>query len=247
MRVQVPPFAPPIVACSRLQPTVILYLTSESSFPTQGTPLKQSLINMLVMQDRMNTRVHANWAAQNFEWYRAIWIECGELMEHVGYKWWKKQDTDLDQVRLEVIDIWHFGLSALFREGLSIEQLASDIESEIAGYECTGLAIREATEALAGDSLQTRSFSPSRFWDVMAAAGLTFDELYSAYIGKNVLNFFRQDNGYKQGNYTKNWAGREDNEHLVELVAALDKRADDFADQVYRALEARYRELVCQA
>ena len=71
--------------------------------------------------------------------------------------------------------------------------------------------------------------------------------MYSAYVGKNVLNFFRQDNGYKAGSYVKNWAGREDNEHLVELVAPLDKSAEDFADQVYRALETRYRELVPQA
>ena len=72
------------------------------------------------------------------------------------------------------------------------------------------------------------------------------DSLYSAYVGKNVLNFFRQDNGYKDGSYVKNWAGKEDNEHLVELVAALDKDAADFSDQVYRALSSRYGELVLQ-
>ena len=63
-------------------------------------------------------------------------------------------------------------------------------------------------------------------------------------IGKNVLNFFRQDNGYKDGTYVKTWNGREDNEHLVDLVSPLDSDAADFADQVYRALEGRYRELV---
>jgi hypothetical protein len=68
--------------------------------------------------------------------------------------------------------------------------------------------------------------------------------LYSAYVGKNVLNFFRQDNGYKDGTYTKNWQGREDNEHLVELVAGLDKDASDFGEQVYQALQDRYRQLV---
>lgn len=192
----------------------------------------------------MNTRVHAHWVEQNFEWYRAIWVECGELMDHVGYKWWKKQDTDMEQVQLEVIDIWHFGMSALFRAGLAIEHLAADIEREIAGFEPVGLGVREATEALATHCLQTRSFSPSLFWELMLAAGLNFENLYSAYVGKNVLNFFRQDNGYKVGSYAKNWAGREDNEHLAELVAALDATSADFADQVYRALEGRYRELV---
>jgi dimeric dUTPase (all-alpha-NTP-PPase superfamily) len=206
--------------------------------------LKQALINMLTLQDRMNSRVHEDWTQQEFEWYRATWIECGELIEHYGYKWWKKQEPDLEQVRLEIIDIWHFGMSSLFRDGKGIEQIANEIEHEVKGYKLVGLGIREATEALAMHSLQTRGFSPSCFWELMLSAGLDFNSLYSAYVGKNVLNFFRQDNGYKVGTYVKIWAGREDNEHLVELVVPLDKSAKDFADQVYRALQGRYRELV---
>ncbi len=202
---------------------------------------------MLTMQDRMNRRVHEDWQAQHFEWYRAIWIECGELIEHYGYKWWKKQHADMEQVRLEVIDIWHFGLSALFVDGKDIEQIATEVADELSGHVVAESGVREATEALALYSLQTRGFSPSRFWDLMLAAGLEFDSLYTAYVGKNVLNFFRQDNGYKAGTYTKTWAGREDNEHLVELVAPLDKGATDFADQVYRALQDRYRDLVQHA
>ena len=52
--------------------------------------MKQALANMLQMQHDMNTRVHENWIAQNFEWYRAAWIECGELIEHYEYKSLKK-------------------------------------------------------------------------------------------------------------------------------------------------------------
>ncbi|MFT4518849.1 MAG: dimeric dUTPase (all-alpha-NTP-PPase superfamily) [Halioglobus sp.] len=209
--------------------------------------MKQALINMLSMQDRMNSRVHENWSQQNFEWYRAAWIECGELIEHYGYKWWKKQDSDLEQVQLEVIDIWHFGLSALFRDGKTIEQIATEIQTELASFEPQGLGVRESTEELALHFLQTKGFSPSRFWELMLACELDFDSLYSAYVGKNVLNFFRQDNGYKEGTYIKNWDGREDNEHLVDLVAPLDKSAEDFSDQVYQALQSRYSQLVAQA
>jgi dimeric dUTPase (all-alpha-NTP-PPase superfamily) len=209
--------------------------------------LKQALINMLTMQNSMNTRVHEHWIDQNFEWYRAAWIECGELIEHHGYKWWKKQVPDLPQVQLEVIDIWHFGLSALFGDDKSIEQIASEIEEELTNYTPSGAGVLESTEELAQYCLQTKGFSPSRFWDLMLASELDFDSLYTAYVGKNVLNFFRQDHGYKEGTYVKNWAGREDNEHLVDLVAPLDKSADDFADQVYVALKARYQELAFQA
>ena len=205
--------------------------------------MKQALINMLTMQHSMNTRVHEDWVNQDFEWYRAIWIECGELIEHYGYKWWKKRVVDLPQVQLEVIDIWHFGLSALFSDGKSIESLAQEIYEQLQDHQASGLGVREATEALALHSLDTHSFSPCLFWDLMIAAELDFDALYSAYIGKNVLNFFRQDHGYKEGSYIKQWAGREDNEPLVDLVAELDQEADDFADQVYGALKTRYQEV----
>ena len=205
--------------------------------------MKQALANMLTMQHRMNSRVHDNWVEQDFEWYRAAWIECGELLDHYGSKWWKKQDPEMEQVRLEVIDIWHFGMSALFRDGKDIEQIAEEIARELETHQPSGLGVREATEALALHSLQSKSFSPSRFRDLMLASGLDFDALYTAYVGKNVLNFFRQDHGYKDGSYIKNWEGREDNEHLAELVATMDHGAHDFAEQVYQALEQRYRSL----
>ena len=83
----------------------------------------------------------------------------------------------------------------------------------------------------------------SRFWDLMAATELNFDDLYRAYVGKNVLNFFRQDNGYKEGTYIKTWDGREDNEHLSEITAGMDCDAEDFAEALYDSLMQRYAEL----
>ncbi len=204
--------------------------------------MKQALINMLTMQNNMNTRVHEDWSNQNFEWYRAIWIECGELIEHFGYKWWKKQAPDMPQVQLEVIDIWHFGLSALFSGGKSVETLASEICRELENHKPTGEGVREATEALALYTLETKGFSVAKFWDLMLASGLDFESLYTAYVGKNVLNFFRQDNGYKDGSYIKNWSGKEDNEYLVDIMARVDNHAEDFADRVYTALQDLYGE-----
>ena len=204
--------------------------------------MKQAFITMLNMQNKMNQKVHADWPAQNFEWFRAIWIECGELVDHYGYKWWKKQTPDMDQVNLEVIDIWHFGMSALFK-GQSIDDIAEAMEAALDGYTYRGQGVIEATEALAQNSLETKSFSVALFWDLLNACKLSFDELYRQYVGKNVLNFFRQDNGYKAGTYIKQWQGREDNEHLVELLAELDASADNFADNVYQGLSQRYQDL----
>ncbi len=204
--------------------------------------MRKALLIMLDMQHRMNSRVHENWIDQHFEWYRAAWIECGELIEHFGYKWWKKQQPDIDQVQLEVIDIWHFGMSALFTSTGDLDGVADTIEAQLRDYQPSGAGVREATEALALDCLQSRSFNAARFWDLMTAAELDFEGLYRSYVGKNVLNFFRQDHGYKDGSYTKDWGGREDNEHLVELVESLNSDDPQFADTLYGSLEQRYAE-----
>jgi hypothetical protein len=74
----------------------------------------------------------------------------------------------------------------------------------------------------------------------MQQIGMSIDDLYRGYVGKNTLNFFRQDHGYKDGSYIKVWNGQEDNEHLVEVVKSLDTEHADFAKQVYAGLEARY-------
>ena len=202
--------------------------------------MKQAFVTMLAMQDKMNQKVHADWVSQRFEWYRAIWIECGELMDHYGYKWWKKLDADMDQVRLEVVDIWHFGMSALFTEHETLEDIAELMVGQLNNYSPQGLDVRAATEALAQDSLASKSFSIGLFWELLKATGMSFEDLHRQYIGKNVLNFFRQDNGYKEGSYKKLWRGREDNEHLVEILDELDDSSANFSDDVYEALSVRY-------
>jgi dUTPase len=205
--------------------------------------MKQAFITMLNMQDNMNKKVNPDWVDQHYEWYRAAWIECGELIEHYGYKWWKKQTPDMDQVRLEAIDIWHFGMSALFGDGRSYEDIADIMTAELEGYQYGGQGVREATEALAENSLATKRFSVALFWDLLHAVELDFSGLYKQYVGKNVLNFFRQDNGYKDGSYIKQWHGREDNEHLVEILDELDSQSPEFGDSVYKALQDRYQTL----
>lgn len=197
------------------------------------------LVTMLEMQDAMNTRVNSQWRQQGYAWYRAIWTECAELMEHYGWKWWKKQVPDVDQVKLELVDIWHFGLSILLLSGKANDQLAEDIAGSLSA---TGTVddFRGTLEEFTLETLRTRGFSLPLFARLMAATGMGFEELHVRYMGKNVLNFFRQDNGYQDGSYRKNWQGKEDNEHLVEIVAQLDSSSVTFKDDIYHSLRLRY-------
>lgn len=201
--------------------------------------LKQQLITMFELQESMNARVHSDWRSQNFEWYRAIWVECAELLDHFGWKWWKKQHPDVEQIKLELVDIWHFGLSILLLDSSSMEQLAEKVAESMSGPgECEDFRLE--LEAFTLNTLQTRQFDVASFARLMSGVGLGFAELYTSYVGKNVLNFFRQDHGYQQGTYQKQWSGKEDNEHLVEIVAQLDSSSLSFKEELYEQMRIRY-------
>lgn len=201
--------------------------------------MKTQLSIMLDLQDKMNKKVHPEWHTQGYAWFRAIWIECGELVEHYGYKWWKKQTPDMGQVQLEVVDIWHFGLSMLI-DGTPHDTIADEILAALNEGPVAQLAVIDATETLAESILASREFDVRKFWALMLACDLSFDELFKQYVGKNVLNFFRQDHGYKTGEYIKVWHGEEDNEVLTKILNSAETVNDDFADWVYTQLKAAY-------
>ncbi|WP_054114004.1 dUTP diphosphatase [Marinagarivorans algicola] len=202
--------------------------------------MQQQLLKMLEMQDAMNARVTAQWRDEGYPWYRAIWVECAEMLDHYGWKWWKKQSPDMEQVILELVDIWHFGLSDLLQNNKEAHAIAQTLSQSIAAHASAAGDFKTALEAFVAKVLSDKTFDVEGFCRVMAVAGLSFEQLYVQYVGKNVLNFFRQDHGYKDGTYRKRWLGREDNEHLVEVLLELNASSDTFQTDVYEALKVRY-------
>ena len=205
----------------------------------QSDDATSMLMTMAALQEEHNVQVHADWKEQGYDYYRAIWVECAEMLDHFGWKWWKKQESDIDQVKLELVDIWHFALSELIRSG----QLKASLGEELAKVEpldSTPETFRQAIEALAVSSLQSRSFQMSDFTNAMRTLPMDLKELFALYVGKNVLNRFRQDHGYKEGSYRKLWAGREDNEHLIEILGSVSVEPELMFDMLYQQLELRY-------
>jgi len=201
--------------------------------------MKQKIINMLELQDLMNTKVNADWRIAGNEWYRAIWMESSEMLEHYGWKWWKKQEPDEMQVKLEVVDIVHFALSIRLEQGMSLsdtaESIATDFENSMQAED-----IRKSIECLALLTLTDQGAHFTFIAGIMKHLDMSFDELYEIYVGKNVLNMFRQDNGYKDGTYNKIWNGREDNECLADIMKSLNGNSESFQDDIYSALKQGY-------
>ena len=197
---------------------------------------------MLALQDAMNTKVSDTWRDNNYEWYRAIWVECAEMLDHYGWKWWKHQEIDVAQVQLELVDIFHFGLSLRLVAGGDVDAIASQVVNEFEQLEQDNQQgdFKVALEALASAAVSDKAFDALTFAQCLLLIDMDLTELFRQYVGKNTLNFFRQDHGYKDGSYIKVWHGQEDNEVLATVVKELDPSADDFQSQVYQALQSNY-------
>lgn len=53
---------------------------------------------------------------------RAMQDEARELGEEVPWKWWSKQNLDMDAIRVEIVDILHFWISLALVSGLDPDE-----------------------------------------------------------------------------------------------------------------------------
>lgn len=191
----------------------------------------EQLLPMLKMQDQLNKLIDPNWIEAQRPWLRAAWVESGELMDHVGWKWWKQQERNTVQAQIELVDIWHFLLS----EWLGNTPKDEDVESAAALLIDTMYspekwlpsqeeALQRHTDLLVlidgfAHLCAANIFNVKLFERMMQMLDMSWSDMYRMYIAKNVLNLFRQHNGYKLGTYVKDWGGKEDNVVLEELMA----------------------------
>lgn len=209
---------------------------------------------VLKLQDSFNKVVNPNWQKSGYPFYRAAWLELAEFIEHIGtWKWWKKSTPgDREQAVLELVDVFHFVLSdaiihrrnaetiiGAYRVAEGRKNKAPKNQDEYVFDEV------EAFVEMMLTSVRTGSGIPlSSFFDVVVAYGVSYEELIAKYIGKNVLNKFRQDHGYKAGTYVKTWdsADNEDNFYLVKFRDDLGSSLT--FDRLYDELRLKYQEVL---
>ena len=207
--------------------------------------VESQLATMLAMQDATNSVIDRDWRDKNREWYRAIFVECAEMMDHIGWKWWKDIAADMTQARIEIVDIFHFGLSSMLGQNVRADELARVFVDELSVTNSCPEHILIGCESMAEATLHCpRYFALEEFINLMNLAGMDMTMLFKLYVSKNVLNNFRQSHGYKEGTYIKEWHGEEDNIHLERLMSTLDSSQPDFASLVLSGLEDKYAEVV---
>jgi dimeric dUTPase (all-alpha-NTP-PPase superfamily) len=222
--------------------------------------MKDKLIEMFQLQENLNRRINENWRdIRTYEDFaRATWVECGELVDSLPWKWWKKQEADINNVKIEVVDIWHFIMSYILLdytdivqavEGEEINYFLKGLNEDFHNIDINGQYINHylgetdyykklifLAERVAEGFLKQDIKEGVFFFGLLVKNSISFDELYLLYIGKNILNHIRQEKGYNQGQYKKIFDGLEDNHYLFQIVQSV-KNKDDLEKEIRKAFE----------
>lgn len=257
----------------------------------------------LKMQHRTNQIMQGpKYLTACLPWWLAASMEASEARGHLGYKWWKAQRTDEEQLRMELIDILHFTLSSFIQqvtdafnkgqnvagaveESYKLGQTTKDIDLRGVSYSFDWDVLASQfiehmfyqpgsiTFSVVSDSLMAtlsafdfscsylKKISPNHFWQAtfevftwatstQPAEEAILDTVNRLYLGKNILNMFRQAYGekFKQAiPYQRNWLGshisgevnqtKEDNVFLTEILSETDD-----AEAIWAGLFAKYRQ-----
>jgi dimeric dUTPase (all-alpha-NTP-PPase superfamily) len=220
------------------------------------------ILQMLELQQELNDATNGvDWEkgitknGKKIDWRRCIYLEAAELVESYPWKHWKNIDASPDyaNIKIEIVDIWHFVMSETLRlykiDSLgSVEDIAKVVskmdgfktfqdehaKSNLNSYQEIELVEEMIKILFCNSDINTLIIS---FLNMSSQLNLKLPELYKLYVGKNILNKFRQDNGYKEGSYIKVWNGKEDN---VVMQNILDTQNEITPNELYIALEEAY-------
>lgn len=210
---------------------------------------KEQFLIIADMQDKMNNlAAGADWKQQNLDWSLAFMTEAVEASAHYNWKWWAKEVPNIPQAAIETVDMLHFAMSGVLVQIPDaataydmIQQAVNDMlpaqHTEMDTWDFHSFIKESSVHAVVGN------FGFALYLTVRAAAlvGLDTNQLFNAYIAKNVLNKFRKASGYKEGTYIKMWNGVEDNVYLEGILNSFsDKNEVPTPEQIETELNAVY-------
>ena len=188
---------------------------------------------MFLLQKQLNDETNGEvWIKgytkenRKISWYRGIYMEVAEAIDSFNWKHWKNinDEPDWDNIRVELVDIWHFVMSESIRiEDQSYANKYLDMKAKD-DYDIDALiSLLEMMLKLSITSSIDKEVNNIReitdtFFTIISHLGIDVEDLYKRYVIKNQLNTFRQKNGYKDGSYIKNWDGVEDNVIAFDIM-----------------------------
>lgn len=205
----------------------------------------------------LNDLTLAGWKTKldKKNWEQAITVEIAEALESSGYKWWKKENIDPDNIIVELIDVLHFVSSLIYYYPEKQEDFISlivfgninnnnnKIFDDNNSINTTHLKdFRNILLEIAQN--KTVENTALKLGKAFSYLDLSIEDIFIYYMVKNVLNEFRQEKGYKTGKYKKMWKYKdklvEDNVVAFEEAKNLED-VENLKENLKNTLEMIYQ------
>jgi dimeric dUTPase (all-alpha-NTP-PPase superfamily) len=210
-----------------------------------------SFTQIIEKQIELNDSIISNWRDQN--WELAIITECAEAIDSCHWKWWKAGTDDINNLKIEAIDLLHFIISNMLSWDLAYsgdtQLLSSDLANEFlqaADSQSNEMVIRslsftDVIKEIIRDTLEKRHKLAAHWLFILfAKLDMNFDDVSAMYFAKNLLNEYRQLRGYKDsnGNYPKVVNGIEDNVRFLAIVKEIGADDPDLREKAFAKMDA---------
>jgi len=205
-------------------------------------------------QDELNEIITKNWKTKGLRFDRALRQEAAEAMDSLPWKWWKKGDYDIENLRVEGIDMLHFSFSMLvemqYRQYSYLENRAVEVIEEFSNSSTLPKdAYANLLESQIDKIVKSTFVEPRdpvevtiEIFKFIGMLGMSYEDSIKLFLSKRALNEFRTLNKYKEGGYIKVWDGKEDNVYMQDIIKTM-KVSDNFVDQVFDKLSSKYEEV----
>ena len=185
---------------------------------------------------------------RKISWYRCIYMEAAEAIDSFNWKHWKSINTDPDwaNIKVELVDIWHFIMSELIR--LKDENYANkylqlkpqgDFNSEVL-INTLEKMLNLSVASNIDPKINNIHDITDLFFTATSQVDMGIEKLYKRYVVKNQLNTFRQQHGYKDGSYIKLWNAVEDNVVAFNIMV---ENPSISPSGLYQKLELKYAQI----
>lgn len=228
--------------------------------------MEHLLFNMFKTQYELNNMINPNWKNEltKHDFKTAIITEYAEFIESYDWKWWKKGNTNMQNIKLELVDIIHFTLSGMLLklELETVEIYLKNIDFSFyynfnkklkVNYSDRSDFVKKNDEIFTNFiNVFDKYFSDSAWYfqsvitlllDFIYVNGFGINDIYKIYVAKNTLNKFRLKNGYKEGRYNKIINNREDNDYVFEFIENYTKDIIELPNELYSYLSNIYQQM----
>jgi len=230
------------------------------------------LVDFYKAQMDLNTYTKKDWreTLTIHKFNRYIRQELAELIDSLNYKHWNEKKNDFDNVVVEAIDVLHFMLSQLYYIGreerheifedyaiLKKLNKTEKLNEEDKVNKIILLSEKIMFNTHLIDNIQLKRVmhysngnilkdSFHLLFGIFKALEMNIDGVVRAYFTKNLLNRLRQEYGYKEGKYKKQWKynGNNVEDNVVVTKLANEMSADEIKESLYLKIKDYYEKNV---